>query len=632
MEGMGYALFTLIAVSMLSVMLYAVYEMERWRSPRRVAVALYLTGMMLTMNLGAYIYVAFHDAFYVLALNGAYMFFGLLVLLNVNEVKKGWGTYLVFSLLLVSSEVFMGSLFYSMTTGRPATFDSSVDSPWFVGVMLPEMVFALALAFKRSDKHLRRILLAVLALMPWFPLVMPVDVAFWGSSAVMIGATVLVYDTLYEQRLKSSQEVFTVLELMGAFTAMMAGAFLFFLTGDLTLYNASMLTTMAWFVYRTLGGPNGRRGNYLRDPKVAFAVIFLTFVMEFFMGGVLDFVEGVFSPGVNGFTSSLALPWESPTSPLNVLWDGVDVVGSVLGSVWFLVMMGVEMGFLAFKKMMEVKVREVKVRIGLMILAYFVYTVYLASFSPISSVSMYIPYMWSMGIGTLGPVSNAVLVGLMGTYAIYGALSFFFGSRNLCAVTCSAPMMYQGSFYDSLKVYNRTSRLARKRVTSRTGPAFRAVALGVSLLVLALAVVSYLNSEGVLRFTVAGVDVTMLLYFLWFDVLWYALFVSIPFVGTFACVTSGYCYWGVFNQAVSRVGLFRLKVRNPEVCLHCQTVDCANACPVGITDMRGSFIRKGEFKAMKCVGIGECVDACPHHNVFFYDVRHWVRERFSRIK
>jgi hypothetical protein len=96
-------------------------------------------------------------------------------------------------------------------------------------------------------------------------------------------------------------------------------------------------------------------------------------------------------------------------------------------------------------------------------------------------------------------------------------------------------MMYQGNFYDSLQVYNRTSRLARNGTTSRLP--FRAVALGVSLLVLALTVIYYLNSEGVLRFTVMAVGVATLLYFLWFDVIWYALFVSIPFVGTFACVT-----------------------------------------------------------------------------------------------
>jgi len=48
---------------------------------------------------------------------------------------------------------------------------------------------------------------------------------------------------------------------------------------------------------------------------------------------------------VNGFISSLTLPWLAPNTPLNVLWDGVDIVGSVLGSVWFLIMMGIKMGF-----------------------------------------------------------------------------------------------------------------------------------------------------------------------------------------------------------------------------------------------------------------------------------------------
>jgi polyferredoxin len=46
--------------------------------------------------------------------------------------------------------------------------------------------------------------------------------------------------------------------------------------------------------------------------------------------------------------------------------------------------------------------------------------------------------------------------------------------------------------------------------------------------------------------------------------------------------------------------------------------------------MRGEFIKKGEFRSIKCVGIGECVDACPHKNVFFYDVRHWIKERLRR--
>jgi polyferredoxin len=408
------------------------------------------------------------------------------------------------------------------------------------------------------------------------------------------------------------------------------GEFLYFLYSSLLLFDLSMIVVMVWFAYRASVGPSHIKGNYLRDAKTAFAIVFSTFVMEFFMGAVLDFVNGVFSAGVNGFISSLTLPWLAPSTPLNVLWDGVDIVGSVLGSVWFLIMMGIEMGFLAFKKMLEIKVREVRVRMSLMIIAYAIYTIYLHNFSPISSQLPYIPYMWSMGIGTMGGVTNSVLFGLIGTYVVYAVLSFLFGSRNLCAVTCTAPLMYQGNFYDSLKVFNRTSKLGRKTLTSKTGKWYKVVAVGVSVGALASAVVSYLNNSGVISFTVEGVDITSLIYFIWFDVLWYVVFISIPFMGTFACVTQGWCYWGVFNQAVSRIGLFRLKVRDPQVCASCRTVDCANACPVGLTDMRGEFIKKGEFRSIKCVGIGECVDACPHKNVFFYDVRHWIKERFRR--
>jgi len=123
------------------------------------------------------------------------------------------------------------------------------------------------------------------------------------------------------------------------------GEFLYFLYSSLLLFDLSMIVAMIWFVYRASVGPSPIKGNYLRDAKTAFAIVFSTFVMEFFMGAVLDFVNGVFSAGVNGFISSLTLPWLAPSTPLNVLWDGVDIVGSVLGSVWFLIMMGIEMGF-----------------------------------------------------------------------------------------------------------------------------------------------------------------------------------------------------------------------------------------------------------------------------------------------
>jgi polyferredoxin len=622
------ALSLLISVSMLAVMVYVIYEVEKWKSDRRVLVSLYVEGMMLTMNLGAYLYLLYHDVTYFLIINGGYMVFALYLILQITNVKKELA-YLIFSVLMVGSEASMGALIFTLQTGLPATIDSSVENPWFVGVMMAEMGLTLLFSLNRLNGNMRKYLVALLLLMPWFPEIFGVY-AFWLSTFIMIAATIVIYETLYKDRLRATQDTFTVLELLWVFSLMMIGEFLYFLYSSLLLFDLSMIVAMIWFVYRASVGPSPIKGNYLRDAKTAFAIIFSTFVMEFFMGAVLDFVNGVFGAGVNGFISSLTLPWLAPSTPLNVLWDGVDIVGSVLGSVWFLIMMGIEMGFLAFKKMLEIKVREVRVRMSLMIIAYAIYSIYLPNFSPISSQLPYIPYMWSMGIGTLGGVTNSVLFGLIGTYVVYAVLSFLFGSRNLCAVTCTAPLMYQGNFYDSLKVFNRTSKLGRKTLTSKTGKWYKVVAVGVSVGVLASAVVSYLNNSGVISFTVEGVDITSLIYFIWFDVLWYVVFISIPFMGTFACVTQGWCYWGVFNQAVSRIGLFRLKVRDPQVCASCTTVDCANACPVGLTDMRGEFIKKGEFRSIKCVGIGECVDACPHKNVFFYDVRHWIKERFGR--
>jgi polyferredoxin len=622
------ALSLLISVLMLAVMIYVIYEVEKWKSDRRVLVSLYVEGMMLTMNLGAYLYLLYHDVTYFLIINGGYMVFALYLILQITNVKKELA-YLIFSVLMVGSEASMGALIFTLQTGLPATIDSSVENSWFVGVMMVEMGLTLLFSLNRLNGNMRKYLLALLLLMPWFPEIFGVY-AFWLSNFIMIAATIVIYETLYKDRLRATQDTFTALELLWVFSLMMIGEFLNFLYSSLLLFDLSMIVAMVWFVYRASVGPSHIKGNYLRDAKTAFAIVFSTFVMEFFMGAVLDFVNGVFSAGVNGFISSLTLPWLAPSTPLNVLWDGVDIVGSVLGSVWFLIMMGIEMGFLAFKKMLEIKVREVRVRMSLMIIAYAIYSIYLPNFSPISSQLPYIPYMWSMGIGTLGGVTNSVLFGLIGTYVVYAVLSILFGSRNLCAVTCTAPLMYQGNFYDSLKVFNRTSKLGRKTLTSKTGKWYKVVAVGVSVGVLVSAVVSYLNNSGVTSFTVEGVDITSLIYFIWFDVLWYVVFISIPFMGTFACVTQGWCYWGVFNQAVSRIGLFRLKVRDPQVCASCTTVDCANACPVGLTDMRGEFIKKGEFRSIKCVGIGECVDACPHKNVFFYDVRHWIKERLRR--
>jgi polyferredoxin len=293
--------------------------------------------------------------------------------------------------------------------------------------------------------------------------------------------------------------------------------------------------------------------------------------------------------------------------------------------------MGAEMGALVVFKIRITREFETKIRLVMVIAAYFVYSIFLPSFLLSNPAS--IPFVgWSMGIGTAGAVAPIFLGAILGTYLITGVLSFLFGSRQTCSVFCTAALMYQGTFYDSMKEFNRTSAFGKKLLTSRMSSIYKVVAsVAVTSMIIA-AILSYLNSVGIISFTFFGTDIAYFLYVFYFNFLWYIIFISIPFVGTYGCVSTGMCHIGLFNQFISRFGLFRLKVKDPQVCMSCETKDCAKACPVGLTDLPGSFIKSGQFRSHKCIGVGDCVSACPYQNEYFYDVRGWLRERIGKGK
>jgi len=617
----------LIASAMLLVMFISIYlyKINKKYYPN---FSIFLSLEMLGMNLAFYNYVISSNILHLLLISAAFMFGG--IFLFFKEFKKNVILSLIFSIILTLSEVSMGSLIHAIYFGNPVNFIDSVGSPWFVYVMFIEMIYSLIISFKILDKIRRQFFLIFILLMPLFPnLYSQFHIIIWISSLIMIVATVMIFDTLYRNRGRKGSEIFLSLEMMGIFTMMMGGEFYYFLTGSWTTYFVSMAMGMIWFLYRIFQEPT-MKGNYLTSSRISLILVVMTFVMEWFMGAVLEFNNGQFGTGLTGFLSSLSLGWVNSYNPISVLFDIISVIVTVTASVWFLIMMGLEMGFLAFRKIIDSKVKENRVRLGLMISAYAIYSVFIPSFSPLSSNLKYIPYMWSMGIGTNGPVTSSVLIALVGTYIISAILSFLFGARQLCSVTCTAPLMYQGTFYDSLKKFNRTTKIGRKTLTSKIKGWFKFIVLFVNIIVLAAAIISFLDYKGDLNWYVYGNDPSVLAYALMFNLVWYLGFVMSPFMGTYACVNQGWCYWGTFNQAIGRLGFFRLRVRDTNACLNCKTVDCANACPVGITDMRSSFISKGEFKSFKCIGVGDCVEACPYDNIFFYDVRHAIKDKFRK--
>lgn len=460
-------IFVIIASVMTAVSVYLIYLVKKGINGIGFLLVLYLSGSMLTMFISLSIALsntALTTEILALTVNTAYMIVGLvsILLLGASRRKiesRKWYTVLLFSLLMTISEAVMGESFYSILTKSIGNPLIGTENYWFYAVMLAEMTFTLVYSFNSLTRQIRNYLLVTLPIMVVSPVILP-TFSIWLSSLLMIVATIIIYDTLYRDRLKKTQETFTSLELMLIFTLMMAGIFTYYVTSSWYLYDISMILGMTWFIYRAIQGPSSIKGNYLRDSRWTFAFVLMTFVMEWFMGAVLDFASSYFSPGVEGFISSLPLGFVNPFSYFGAgaLFDFLSIFGSVTGSVWFLVMMGLEMGTLAIFRIKEVRLRENRIRLALMVSAFAIYAVYIPSFSPLASKIPYIPYMWSMGLGTLGPVSTDYLLsGIVGTYVLSAVLSFLFGSRQICSVTCTAPTMYQGTFYNSLKVYNRTS-------------------------------------------------------------------------------------------------------------------------------------------------------------------------------
>ena len=556
--------------------------------------------------------------------------------------------------LVLLNEFFMGWAFLlasgsAIPAGGPVElFSVVIGSYWFLFTMSLEMAlttFFLRKEIPKSYAYLVAMQSLVMFLSPpaldnpaW------VTFAVFAGSAVMVVLYVYAFEYLARNQAADSHETRYILRLMVAYAAMMAGLFAWVLSGSETLFALSIVMEMVVYLNLVLGSKRGvSLSRWASDPWWVLALLLSIFVGEFFMGALLD-AQTLGGKSFVGLVGLLPFNGGLVTTVGIGIHNFIAFFAVVSLSPWYLLMMGAEMGALVVFRIGQVRELETKVRLGLVVVAYAAYSFFPSAFlvTPWNSVFMsstvippssvsFLPFLeWSKGIGTSGPVAPALLFALVGTYVISGFLSFLFGSRQVCSVLCGAALMYQGTFYDSLKTFNGSSRVGRRYLTSRLSGAYKWTAATVWVSLIAAAALSYLDSVGILNFRLFGSDPAFFLYAFYFGFLWYVIWVSIPFVGTYGCVTMGWCSWGTFNQLVSRLGFFKLKVRDPSVCMTCQTQDCARACPVGLTDLPGSFMTKGEFRSMKCIGVGDCVGACPYSNEYFFDVRSWVRQRFRQ--
>ncbi|MGA7923323.1 MAG: 4Fe-4S dicluster domain-containing protein [Thermoplasmata archaeon] len=510
-----------------------------------------------------------------------------------------------------------------------------VDSPWFLFPMALEMGLTVWLLRSRLPRAFVGLLMAQSALMflsaPAFSLPAAADFVIVLGSGLMIGIIVFVMEYLYRHRQMETVLSGYFLGLLSVYALMMAGLYTWIVYGSGLLFASSILLEMALYfnaVVRADRFSEGLSSPWQLRPHWTFGVLAAIFVGELFMGAVLDLI---LLPGTySGALPALALAGGAGPLLYNAFYNGFWFVALVAGSTWFLAMMGIEMGILVVFKLRETKSLENKIRMYLMMGSYAAFATFFPSFYysalfPNAPSGLAVPVLgWSMGLGS-APIGPSVFLVVLLTYAITGSLAMLFGRRVVCSLFCTPALMYQGTTFNAMRSFNRSSPIARKYLSSRFSTIY-STTTGVTMASLvAVSFLSYFDGTGLLSITILGADPSVFFFSLSFGVLWFIIFVTIPYTGSYNCVTMGWCYTGTIVQAFQRIGFFKLKVRDKQVCRDCKTLDCAKGCPVGLVDMPGHFRQKGEFRSSKCCGVGNCVEACPYGNLYIYDVRHWVR-------
>ncbi len=667
MNGIELGLLTAIAMVMALFDAVIVKWGAEARTRTSAGVVLFLAFMMIAMIFGAFLYFSspssssLVEALWVSSAAMSLSVFPLVYLFvreAARQMREGatfapariehrrwFGLTVVASLVL--NEFLMGVTFQlasglsaPATGGAVSWIAFAVNSPWFLFPMSIEMIAAAILLRSHLPSGIRIIMIAQSTLMVLAPPVSQNPNWVWFStvlgSAVMIGIVIYLMEYIYRHRQLVPAFSSYVLALMGVFGIMMAGLYVWLVYGEGFVFAVAVLLEMSIF-FEAILAPD-RFGEapaapWQLRPNWAFGLLAFIFVAELFMGAALDVV---LLPGAYlGAFPTLPLAGGSATLLYNAFYNGFWFLAGVSGSTWFLGMMGIEMGALVVFKIRESISRENKIRMALMLGSYAIFatffpSVYYSNLFPNALSGTQVPVLgWSMGLGS-APIVPSLFLVIFLTYIIFAVTAVLFGRRVVCSVFCTAPVMYQGTTIDTMKSFNRSSGIGHKYLGSRLSSLYSATA-GVTMAALVgVSFASYFDQQGILNVSILGQDPSVFLFDLSFSVGWYILFVTIPYVGNYNCVTMGWCYTGLISGAFQKLGFFKLKVRSKEVCRTCTTVDCTKGCPVGLVDMPGHFRTKGEFRSTKCCGVGECVEACPYGNLYISDVRHWVRRRLGR--
>ncbi len=419
-----------------------------------------------------------------------------------------------------------------------------------------------------------------------------------------------------------------------------AGWFLWALDGSVLLWGATGVVAAAVLArgLAPLGRPaTGERIPWLLRPGWAVQLLLFTFMAEFFVGALIDLeVAGRGFLQYIPFQPIAGAPFHAG---LLGVYDGLWFGAAILASAWFLVALGITMGGLVLLRLREIHAPAQRYRMVLMLAVYGLAAVYipsLASSTPLVSNTTLasLPVVgWGFGLRAGGPFESGVFLAVLIMYATVGVLTVLFGRKALCSVMCGAALVYQGGTMHEMRRFNQSSRVGQYFLGSRLSTAYVVASTLALASLFAISLIAYLHRLPTVQvangqYDTAALPLPIELYF---GGLWFAMFVSTPYVGTYNCATTGLCHWGSLSVPFARIGLYRLRVKDKEVCQRCTTFDCAKACSVGLVDLPLYLRTTGEYRSTKCCGVGDCIGACPYGNLYEEDVRSRLAKVLGRL-
>ncbi len=516
-------------------------------------------------------------------------------------------------------------------------------APVFVLTVATEVALLGALADRSLPDRLRVLVLAQAALLALSPTAVAgaparLLLAVVGA-ALVVAMIVLALQFLYRHKQLEERNLALLVAWPFAAGVTSAGWFLWAFERSPYVLAVSIPIQLAVALAWTVGSPlrpAGARVPWLLRPFAIFEFLLCAFLAEFFLGALLDL--SLTGPSFLQFIPFVPVTGPALTSVGIALYNGLWFGAAIMASAWFLVVLGFTMGPLVALKIRETHEPAQKYRLGLTIAAFALAAIYIpsaASSTPLVNASWLasVPIIgWGFGLRSGGPFESGIFLAVILMYVSVGVLTVLFGRKAICSVLCGAALMYQGTAMSEMRGFNQSSRVGKYFLGSQLSTAY-VVTSGVALVSLfAVSLLSVLRWIPAVQVANGDLDVAALPLpiELYFGGVWFAMFVTTPFIGTYNCATTGFCHWGALSIPFAKVGLFRLKVKDKKVCQECTTFDCAKACPVGLVDMPLYFRTKGEYRSTKCCGVGDCVGACPYGNMYHQDVRFWVLRRLRR--